>query len=238
MKVEQILEYQKLDKDMFKLEKELRENSNKKRANALHENMKTAQDRSVKLEERAGALLSEIDKVKKQLKIQQDKMNEFMSKDLNSMSKEDVEKLAILKDKLNQNLQILEKNLTSLAENMNAVLADFNKTIKSFNMAKEEFAKCKAEYDKEVKAVEEKKGEIAAKLADLAKNIDSTFMQSYSKKRKENIFPVVVPIMEEGKGSYFCGGCRTQLSFASISKLNEDGFVNCDHCRRIIYKAK
>lgn len=236
MKVEQILEYQKLDKDMFKLEKELRENPHKKKANQLHETMRAAQERSVKLEEKAGALLVEIEKVKKQLKIQQDKMSEFMAKDLNSLTKEEIEKIASLKDKLAQNLQILEKNLSSLAETVNSVLADFNKTIKSFNASKEEFAKCKADYDNEVKVVEEKKAEIATKLKEISKNIDSSIMDAYQKRRKENIFPVVVPLMEEGKGSYFCGGCRTQLSFASINKIDNEGVATCDHCRRLIYK--
>ena len=45
MKIEQVLEYQKLDKEMFKLEKELKENPNKKKANNLHESMKTAQEK-------------------------------------------------------------------------------------------------------------------------------------------------------------------------------------------------
>ena len=37
MKIEQVLEYQKLDREMFKIEKELRENPNKAKATKLHE---------------------------------------------------------------------------------------------------------------------------------------------------------------------------------------------------------
>ena len=238
MKIEQILEYQKLDREMYKLEKELRENPNKAKANKMHETMKNAQERSVKLEERAGAILVEIDKVKSQIKIQQDKMNEFSAKDLSSMSKQEIEKMSELKTKLAQNLQILEKNLTALAENVNSVLADFNKTIKTFNLSKEEFAKCKSDYDNDVKVIEGKKKDIASKLNIIAKEIDSSIMEAYSKRRRENIFPVVVPLMEQGKGSYFCGGCRTQLSIASLNKIDNEGVVNCDHCRRLIYKQK
>ena len=143
MKVDKMLEYQKLDSEMFKIEKQLRENSNRQNANQMHENMKNAQSRSLKLEEKAGALFAEIEKVKKQVAIQESKMDEFLNKDLSKMSKEEVDQLAGLKNKLAQNLQILEKNLTTLAESMNAVLADFNKTIKAFNLAKEEYAKSK-----------------------------------------------------------------------------------------------
>ena len=236
MKIDQILEYQKLDREVFKLEKQLNENPNKIEANKLHQSMKNAQERSVKLESNAGTLLAEIDKVKGQLKTQQDKMEEFLKKDLTKMSKEELDKLASYKDKLAQNLQILEKNLTALAENVNSVLADFNKTIKNFNSSKEQFAKCKQEYDVVAKEIEDKKKDIESKLASLAKDIDVSIMDAYQKRRKEKIFPVVVPLMEEGKGNYFCGGCRTQLSVSSINKINDEGIVNCDHCRRLIYK--
>ncbi len=232
MEITKILEYQTLDSELFKIEKQLRENKNKQQANQMHENMKNAQLKSIKLEDKAGSLLAEIDKVKKQFKIQEDKMNEFMSKDLTKLSKEELDKLSILKDKLSQNLNILDKNLTSLAESVNAVLSDFNKTIKVFNSSKEQFAKCKAEYDNDVKKVEGVKNEISNKLKALAKNIDNKIMEAYLKRRKENIFPVVVPL----KGN-LCGGCHMELPYATISMLDSEGILTCEHCRRIIYKA-
>lgn len=232
MEISKILEYQTLDSELFKIEKQLRENKNKQQANQMHENMKNAQLKSVKLEEKAGSLLNEIEKVKKQFKIQEDKMNEFMEKDLTKLSKEELEKLTILKDKLTQNLNILDKNLTSLAESVNAVLSDFNKTIKIFNSSKEQYAKCKADYDKDVKNVEGTRNEITEKLKALSKSIDGKIMEAYLKRRKENIFPVVVPL----KGN-LCGGCHMELPYATISTLNSEGILTCEHCRRIIYKV-
>ena len=233
MDLKGILEYQKLDGELFKIERQLKSNENKKMANKMHESMKEAQNRSYKLEEKAGALLSEIEKAKKQFKTQQDKMDEFMSKDLEKMSKEDLDKLSVLKDKLAQNLAILERNLTSLAENVNATLADFNKTIKTFNACKEQYAKSKAAYDNDVKSVEDKKNEIENDLKKLAKSLDSKLFETYQKRRKENIFPVVVPIINNS-----CGGCHIELPYANISKLEDDGILTCEHCHRIIYKMQ
>lgn len=231
MDLKGILEYQKLDGELFKIERQLKSNENKVMANKMHESMKDAQNRSYKLEEKAGALLGEIEKVKKQFKTQQDKMDEFMSKDLEKMSKEELDKLSVLKDKLAQNLAILERNLTSLAENVNATLADFNKTIKTFNACKEQYAKSKAAYDNDVKSVEDKKDEIENDLKKLAKSLDSKLFEAYQKRRKENIFPVVVPIINNS-----CGGCHIELPYANISKLEDDGILTCEHCHRIIYK--
>ncbi len=232
MDIQKILDYQNLDSELFKIEKQIRDDDDKKRANVMHENMKNAQAKSIKLEEKAGSLLNEIDKVKKQLKIQNDKMEEFMSKDLKSLSKDELDKLEGLKNKLNQNLSILEKNLTSLAESVNSVLADFNKTIKVFNSSKEEFAKCKKNYDDKVQNIEKDKVEIEKKLKSLEKNIDSKLLEAYKKRRGENIFPIVVKL----KGNS-CGGCHIELPYANITKLDSEGILICEHCRRIIYKG-
>lgn len=233
MKVDKILEYQKLDSQLFKIEKQLKDNENKKVASTMHENMKNAQTRSLKLEEKAGTILAEIEKVKKQFKVQEDKMNEFMAKDLSKMSKEEVKKVSILKDKLAQNLAILEKNLSALAENVNAVLADFNNTIKVFNTSKDKYLESKSKFDEDVKSVENEKQKIADELKKLEKNVDSKMMESYLKRRKENIFPVVVPL----KGNC-CGGCHIELAYANLSTLDNDGVLSCEHCHRLIYREE
>ncbi len=231
MKVDMVLKYQTLDSEMFKIERGLKDNQNKKVADELREKIKNAQSRSVKLEENAGKILKEIEKVKNQVKTQEAKMQEFMAKDLDSMPQEEIEKLSVLKDKLNQNLVILEKNLTSLAENMNAVLADFNKTIKAFNSAKDEYAKRKQAYDNDVKDVENQKKEISDKLDDISKSIEPDIMSAYKKRRSENVFPVLVPL-----NGNCCGGCHMELPFANITKIDEKGVITCEHCRRLVYK--
>ena len=232
MDLNKILEYQKIDSELFQIERQLRNNENKKMASKMHENMKEAQNRSFKLEEKAGTLINEINKVKTQFKTQQDKLEEFTSKDIDKMSKEDIEKLSILKDKLAQNLSILDRNLSSLAENVNAVLSEFNKTIKIFNSCKEQYSKSKIAYDNDVKSVEAKSQELTKKLKEYEKAIDTKIMEAYQKRRKENIFPVVVPINNNS-----CGGCHIELPYANISKLEEDGILTCEHCHRLIYKA-
>ena len=137
-----------------------------------------------------------------------------------------------LKDKLNQNIQILEKNLASLAERMNATLAEFNKAVKTINSSKEDYAKYKQAYDEDVKQIDREKAQVAYKLKAISADIDTKIMEAYLKRRKENVFPVVVPL----KGNS-CGGCHMELPYANLTKLNEAGVLSCEHCRRIIYKG-
>ena len=232
MDLSKIIEYQTLDSKLFKIERELKNNENKRIANQMHQNMKDAQTKTLKLEERAGALLAEIEKVKKQFQIQQEKMNEFVARDLSKMSKEEVDKLSVLKDKLSQNLVILDKNLSSLAETVNAVLSEFNKTIKLANNCKEQYMKCKQAYENDVKAVEKDKNDIINELKKLEKGIDGKIMGEYKKRRNENIFPV----LDKLNGNS-CGGCHIELPYANISSLDANGILSCEHCHRLIYKG-
>lgn len=234
MDITKILEYQKLDSELFKLEKALRDNSNKKTASEMSNNAKVAQQHSVGLEKKAGELLAEVDTIRKQFQIQTGKMAQVMAKNVEAMSKEEVELMLSLKDKLSQNLNILDKNLTKLAENVNAVLADFNKTIKTYNIAKEKFTQSKAAYDKDVEAVEPKKIELEKGLFKLEKGIDADLMEKYKKRRSDNLFPVLVPL----KGGRSCGGCHMELPAAEVAKLRTNGILSCEHCRRIIYYSE
>ncbi len=231
MNLDKILEYQNLDSQLYKIEKQVRDSESKKTAAQMHENMKNAQERSLKLEEKAGAILAEIEKVKQQYKIQESKMNEFLGKDISNLSKAELEKYNVLKDKLSQNLSILDKNLSSLAETINGILADFNKTIKTFNTSKDEYFKNKEKYENEVKSVEKDKQDVSDRLKSLEKNIEPKVMEDYKRKRKENIFPVFVPLSGD-----CCGYCHVQLPFALISSVENNGVFTCEHCHRIIYK--
>ena len=230
MDIKKVLEYQKMDSELFKLEKQLRESENRKSASQMQEKAKQAQERSTQLEQKAGALLKEIETVRGQYSIQEKKMNEVFAKKKKKMRKEEVEAMLTLKDKLAQNLNILDKNLTKLAENVNAVLAEFNKTVKLYNMAKEKYTETKTAYDKEVSQLEPKKQELALKLSSMAKTVDAKLMEQYAKRRKDNIFPVLVPLQEQS-----CGGCHVELPISMISKLKEEGVLSCEHCHRIIY---
>jgi len=231
MNLEKILAYQNLDSKLYKIEKQVRESENKKTVSKMHENMKNAQERSVKLEEKAGAILAEIDKIKQQYAVQENKMKEFMGKDLTVLSKAELEKYNVLKEKLSQNLTILDKNLSSLAETINGILADFNKTIKVFNSSRDEYLKSKENYENEVKGVEKEKQDLEKQLLLLEKDVDAQTLENYKKRRKENIFPVLVPLSGDS-----CGWCHVQLSYANISTLENDGILTCEHCHRIIYK--
>ena len=80
---------------------------------------------------------------------------------------------------------------------------------------------------------EEQIAEIEAGLSGIEKEIPTALFEKYNKKKQDKIFPVFVPEMNNS-----CGGCMMELPSAQIEKLAKEGFLECENCRRIIFKPQ
>lgn len=230
MEITKILQYQKLDSELFKIEKALKNNQNRKIANDLYKKANDAQARSVQLETQAKNLVEQIKKIRQQFEMQNKMLNQVKNKDFDNLDEKEVENLFVLKDKLAQNSNFLDKNLTRLAENVKLVIDEYQKASKIYNEARQKYSACKAAYDKELAEVEPKKKEIESKLAEEEKNIAKEDIEKYKRLRKDNIFPVFVPLRDN-----HCGGCNIELPVAVVSRIKDTGALQCEHCHRIIY---
>lgn len=230
MDLKNILDYQKVDGELFNLENELASDPNKLKCVSLNQTAKESQIRSNQLEEQAGIILREMSELNKNIEISRKNGEQLLGVNLEKLSKEDLDEKLSVKDKVSQNLALLDKRLTKLAENINNVLGEFNKTIKKYNVAKAEYQKFKASYDKKVDEIQPKMDDLKKQLAILEKKVETKLMQAYLSKRKDKIFPVFVKL--DGNT---CGRCRMELSASAINKLKEEKILQCEHCRRIIY---
>ena len=230
MDLNKILAYQEVDAKLFELENELANDPNKQKCNSLNQTAKLSQAKSSQLEEQASAILREMEELNKTLDATRKKGEQLLGKSEENLTVEEIEERLALREKVSQNLTLLDKRLTKLAENINTVLAEFNRTIKNYNLAKEEYQKFKAAYDKNAAALEPKINELKAKLEAMSKSVEPKIMQAYKAKRDDRIFPVLVKL-----DGTTCGRCRMELSASAINKLKEDKTLVCEHCRRIIY---
>lgn len=233
MDISKILDYQKLDGELFALEKSLRDNPNRKIASDMHKRATEAQKRAEDLEKMAKDLLTRVDKIKDQFEQQNKALAQILAKDVDKMEEQEIAQLSSSKDKLLQNSNILDKNLSKLAESVKMVIDEYQKTSKIFADARNKYNSSKAELDKNSAEIEPKKQELIKKLASEEKNLDKNILEKYKKLRNDNIFPVLVPLTNN-----HCGFCKMELAVAVVSKINEQGFMQCEHCHRIIYSNK
>ena len=85
-------------------------------------------------------------------------------------------------------------------------------------------------YEKEEADIKPQLDKIYSELKTLEKEVEPRVLSKYKSIRQDRIFPVLVPLMDKS-----CGGCMMELSYAAQAKLKEQGYLECEHCRRMIY---
>ncbi len=232
MNIESILKYQSVDAKIHEIEQKLSNSGFRKKANELSAIAKKAQTRSAELEAEAEKVLADIEDLKNKYSLNKSKSDEICAKNVDDMSADEIEKIAALKNKIANNLNILEKLLQKSAESINNILSNFNKTKKTFDDAKAQYAVCKQKIDEETAALEPEKKKLEAELSKMEAGVDGQLLAEYKKRRNDRIFPVVCAL----EGENFCGGCRMELPKVAISRIKESGIIICEHCKRILYK--
>ena len=97
-----------------------------------------------------------------------------------------------------------------------------------FKEYKEKYAALKKSFADEVQARE-------AELAALGEKVPQDALAKYVAKRKEKLFPVVCEVQAKHNR---CPQCGMELSIAELSKLDSGSFIECDSCRRILFRRR
>ncbi len=232
MKVKKIVEYQKIDSKLFELEKEIGRNQDKKNCDLLLKKSRESQSQIAALESKANVIGKEIADLKKIADLNKEKLSSLVKKSVQNLPNEEIEKASALKDKLSQNLNLLERKVAGLAENIKNILDDYKKLVNIHNAAGLKFKQHKEAYDKAVSLIDPKIKEIKSELISKEKDCDKELLEKYKKKRADRIFPVFVSLNNKS-----CGGCHMEIPASQISLLDKEGLLVCENCRRFIYKV-
>ena len=136
-----------------------------------------------------------------------------------------------------KNAQTLLDRLRALKGEMQKLNADIAATVEEYERFKKQGAAMQKQY-REYKAkrdelVNNRKDEVnrlKAQLKSIAEKIPAETLAKYQQKRKENIFPIVVPL-----NGNMCV-CGMDFPIALQERLAGGNVVECEHCRRFVYK--
>lgn len=232
MELSKLLDYQKKDSELIKLERQLYNNEDRKIFNQMINVVKDAQNKSAHLEKQAGDLINVYNNLKQTYEENIKSANIISNRKLEDASIDDIENIEHVAETIVNNLSILEKKLLQQAERVNSVLIEFEKTRKNYNIARDKYNKHKELFDAESKKVEPILAEKQNEIKKLEQGIEPSILAKYKQRRADRIFPVLVPCVDKT-----CGGCRMELPSASLSTLKNNGILECEHCRRIIYEV-
>ena len=128
MDFKKILEYQKKDAELIKLERKLAQDENKKIYTQMISIVKDTQNKSASLEKQAGDLITIYENLKKQYNDNLTYVNKISGKNIDTSSLADLEALQEIAQTILNNLVLLEKKMIAQAEKVNAILVDFEQT--------------------------------------------------------------------------------------------------------------
>ena len=159
----------------------------------------------------------------------------------------DYENLDERVDEQGGEISFYKKSASQISDSLRALKAEINRLVSQIESASAEYQAAKKqtiamqkqykEYKvryaeiKEAHAGEIKK--LEDELAVLAKDVPKDTLAKYTAKRKEKLFPVVCEV-----SSNRCPQCGMELSIAEQAKLSDGTFIECDSCRRILFKRK
>ena len=144
-------------------------------------------------------------------------------------------------------ISFYKKNATQISDNLRGLKAEINKLVSLIEAASSEYQTVKKqtiamqrqykEYKEKYAAVKESHAaeiaQIEAEMKKIAEKVPKDQLEKYNAKRREKLYPVVCEVKDNR-----CPQCGMELSIAELSKLAEGTPIECDSCRRTLFKRK
>ncbi len=228
--LKELLEYQREDAALRAIEQELLASEERKKFMQAKKFMEAAREKLESLEKRAIEIRTARDDLMGRVEDMTHAVAEYA--ELEEMI-EGGGDIAFYK----KNAQAQLDRLRSIKNELNKLLAEASAVVEEYRKLREQtiaMQKQYKEYNEKFKTLRNAKApevkKITEKLESIAKNIDPAIMDRYQQKRKERIFPIIVPLSGD-----FCM-CGFEFPKFHQSELAGGNVVECENCHRFIYK--
>ena len=230
MELSTMLEYQKLDIALMRLENELRQSQAAKEYTANKAVLTNAQDQVLKQNRDAGemtaqmeSLIAEYEAIEKELKEAEAAVPDADNAVAADFFVRNVQKLVT-------RLKVLASEISKMSSKIVELNQSYAAVMIAGKEAKKKLAACKEAYEAEKSKFMPQATELQQKIAEAEKNCSEEFLTVYKRIRKLKK-PVIVPLVGTS-----CGGCFMEVAGDVLVTLGAKPFVECPSCGRILYK--
>lgn len=227
-----MLEYQKLDGKLIRLQRECDSLTEKETMNKMISFVKDAQNKSLQLEGVSEKLIKEYNVLKEEYDKNFEVIQQIVKVDTSNLDSDAVQENLKKVNFLSSQLFMIERNINILITKINERLKEFEVTKNNALKARARHKEAKEVYDKKVCELQPEIDKLKSELAKAESKVDKSLFTRYTTIKNDGIFPVYVPLKDK-----LCGGCRMELPSYIVNKLVGEGFIVCEHCRRLIYKG-
>lgn len=232
---QQMLEYQKIDGELNRIERDLRKSEAYQNLRKYKTLRQDYEDTLNKLDAKASDLKNKLTQAKQAVA----KINAVIEELTNEMTHvESSDELKYMSKKLDEQLKLLSqvegeiRDVLREGEEISKKFEEINSKLvaiaKAYKSASEEFEAQKESIKPRVK-------ELREKLDALKPQLDKKLFEMYERISAGKVFPVFVPLSDGNR----CGGCRMDMPLGVVESemQKHGGIMRCEHCGRIMYKA-
>ena len=230
---QEMLQYQSIDSELNRIEKELKKNESYVMFRQCKQKRAECEETLLKLDAKASELKSQLAQAKQSM----DKITkeiEEHAKEIHDI--EDVDELNYMSKKLNEQVELLaavDKEIKriiregeEIAKSFDDISAKLPKLIAGMKKANDDFNKATEEAKPRV-------NELRQQQLELKKAIDPKLFETYRRVLESGHRPVFVPLRDGAR----CGGCQMEMPKAVVdAQFAGKNFIRCENCGRVIYK--
>ena len=226
----ELLEYQKVDAKLRKIEQDVASSEEQKKYAQANKFMKSAPERFEAQHRRAAELAALRDGLIRRAEDITRQIAEYS--ELDEMVEEggDVSFYKKNAQALLDRLRALKGEMQKLNSDIAATVEEYERFKKQGVLMQKQYKEYKAKRDELVGAHKQEVSALRERLAEIGKKIPADILAKYQQKRKENIFPILAPLTGN-----MCV-CGMDFPLALQERLAGGNVVECEHCRRFVYK--
>lgn len=229
--IEALLKYQEVDEKLRKIEVELSSSEERKKAKSAKKYLDGVEETVVKLDNRSAELNASFNAITDELEKMKEQEEEFVKAMENIADQGSASYLLKKTDEILGRIKVLSQELNRISADIQNVMKEYASVRNNTKGAQAQLTEYGEKYKQLKASKKEEMDGIEKELSKLKKEVDPALMEKYEKKRAEKIFPIVYEIRDN-----VCGACNMELPMSVLNKLNNGEVVECDFCRRMIYK--
>ena len=230
---QEMIQYQSLDSELNRIEKDLRKNDSYIKRKQFKALSQECEENLAKLDIRAQELKNQLAAARQTMEKITEVIEEH-SKEIGAL--EDVDELNYMNRQLNAQLT----ELTNVDKEIKRIIREGEEIAKSFDEINAKlpklvvaYKKANDDFNKATEEVKPRVTELKAKQAELKKVIDGSLFDIYKKVSEGGLRPVFVPLRDGSR----CGGCQMEMPKAVVdAQMAGKSYMRCESCGRIIYK--
>ena len=226
-----MLDYQQIDAKLRKIEIEISGSEERKKAVSAKKYLDVMPESVNKLDLRASELNMAYENALKE----KDKLSEQQADLLKAIehAEDETEGAYLIKktEELIGKIKNLADTIKKISAEIESVVKEYAGIRKTAKSAQEQYNVYGAKYNQLKASKKDEMTAITNELEALEKQIPEDLLARYKQKRADKIFPIFYEVKTN-----VCGACNMELSMSDMSDLKNGKIVECDNCRRLLYK--